>query len=55
MLPPAMYAGGRRICMTAFATVLLPQPDSPARPTTSPAWIVEVDAVDGAHVRSPTP
>ena len=30
-------AGGRRICMTAFATVLLPQPDSPARPRISPA------------------
>ncbi len=33
----------------AFAIVLLPQPDSPARPTISPAWIVEVDVVDGAH------
>src|SRR5258706_13867846 len=40
MLPPATYAGGRRICMTAFATVVLPQPDSPASPTTSPARIV---------------
>ena len=40
MLPPATCAGGRRICMIAFATVVLPQPDSPASPTTSPAWIV---------------
>ena len=38
--PPAMCAGGRRICMTAFATVLLPQPDSPARPRISLVPIV---------------
>src|SRR5216684_1464403 len=30
MLPPTSLAGGRRICMTAFATVLLPQPYSTA-------------------------
>ena len=39
--------------MTAFATVLLPQPDSPASPTISPARIVEVDAVDGPDGASP--
>ena len=36
---PATCAGGRRIWRIAFATVLLPQPDSPARPTISPGWI----------------
>jgi hypothetical protein len=40
MLPPTMRAGGRRICMIAFATVLLPQPDSPASPRISPVPIV---------------
>ena len=39
MLPPVIRAGGRRICMTEFAIVLLPQPDSPARPTVSPSRI----------------
>ena len=34
--------------MIAFATVLLPQPDSPARPTTSPGADRQVDAVDRA-------
>ena len=48
MLPPATCAGGRRICITAFATVVLPQPDSPARPTISPGADLEIDAVDGA-------
>ena len=38
-LPPTTRAGGRRIWRTAFATVVLPQPDSPARPTISPARI----------------
>ena len=38
--------------MIAFAIVLLPQPDSPASPTISPAPIVEVDAVDGADARA---
>ena len=37
--PPAIRAGGRRICMTAFASVLLPQPDSPASPRISPRAI----------------
>src|SRR5437667_389691 len=40
MLPPTIRAGGRRSCSTAFATVVLPQPDSPASPTVSPSWIV---------------
>ena len=40
IVPSAMPAGGRRICMSAFATVLLPHPDSPASPSTSPAPIV---------------
>ena len=33
------WPGGRRICMIAFATVVLPQPDSPASPRISPARI----------------
>ena len=40
--------------MIAFATVLLPQPDSPARPTISPGADRERDPVDGA-ARSVSP
>ena len=39
MLPPVTRAVGGKICIIAFATVLFPQPDSPARPTISPAPI----------------
>ena len=34
--PPVMTAGGRRTRRIAWAMVDLPQPDSPARPNTSP-------------------
>ena len=37
--PLVTCAGSRRICMIAFPVVVLPQPDSPARPTISPAWM----------------
>jgi len=37
--PPAMRAGGLSKRVTALAMVLLPQPDSPARPSTSPLRI----------------
>ena len=36
--------------MTLFAIVVLPQPDSPARPRISPARDRQVDAVDGDDV-----
>ncbi len=49
MRPPETSAGGLRICSTALASVLLPQPDSPARPRISPGAIDERDVVDGAH------
>ncbi len=39
MLPPVTRAVAGRICIIAFATVLFPHPDSPARPTISPAPI----------------
>ena len=38
-LPPTIRPGGFTICRMAFATVVLPQPDSPARPRTSPSLI----------------
>ena len=38
---------------SARASVDLPQPDSPTRPSVSPRRQVEVDAVDGAHERAP--
>jgi hypothetical protein len=40
MLPPEIRPGGRRIRITAFAMVVLPQPDSPASPRISPSWTV---------------
>ena len=33
----------------------LPQPDSPTRPSVSPAPIAKIDAVDGAHAPRPLP
>ena len=39
MRPPETSAGGLRICSTALASVLLPQPDSPASPRVSPGAI----------------
>src|SRR2546423_9136537 len=41
--------------MTAFATVLLPQPDSPARPTTSLGRIARSMPSTARTLRSPTP
>jgi hypothetical protein len=38
--PLVTCAGSRRIWRIAFPVVVLPQPDSPARPTISPAWMV---------------
>jgi len=50
MLPPITLAGGRSTCMTAFAIVVLPQPDSPARPRISPAAIDRLTPSTGDDV-----
>ena len=49
MRPLETRAGGFRICSTAFASVLLPQPDSPARPSDLAGRDRERHAVDRAH------
>jgi hypothetical protein len=46
MLPPAIRPGGRRICITVFAIVVFPQPDSPASPEHLALANRKVDAVD---------
>ena len=53
--PLAITAGGRRICIAAFATVLLPQPDSPARPTISPASIFRLSPATARQQSGPVP
>ena len=47
---PGMRAGGRCRRLMAKAMVLLPQPDSPARPKNSPASDVEADILDGTEI-----
>jgi hypothetical protein len=37
--PPVICAGGCSSRVTVYASVDLPQPDSPARPTISPGWM----------------
>ena len=49
MLPAVICAGVRRICMTAFATVVFPQPGLAGQADDLPGADRQVDAVDRAH------
>ena len=48
--PPAIRPGGGTSRMSESAVTLLPQPDSPTSPSTSPRSSVKRDPVDGARL-----